>query len=508
MLLSFGGENHVILTKYQHVQTPNEILQYLEDILNEKDKAFGEMDYKEYVAETTKPQRFLKDSLRYRHEKGKKSNTIPFNTYFPTFQTLDPYRRDFYFYWRSEAVKGNFLPTELSYIFLFVYELVNYGFSSDAAFNISMMENLYRQYIYRYPKLENYLPNWMADFLLEAGETELASEWISLDNKENKEYRDLKLYDDSLKSLSMNSWWKYITERSRSPFLTKHKQKVYNAFKEATFFLHLQYKETSGEGIFEKMFPLQKVGMPRQLYVSCLVERTVSFENLMVERRVFDQNYGLFLSELMRVCENVVRKQAGEENLLTIRNERISEKLANEVSSYLEELEHRSRFKKVADGSSSDKGSFIPPPETEKVEVVLDFNRIETLKEESDEFQKIYEDKYGDETEEVLFPKKETLNISDTPVIETVFVPEKEEDTSSFVLSLSPLEKEFLCLYRNQRLTVEETKSFLKQKGMMFGTFLINLNEKAEEHLGDILLEEDEDELDITEEFSFILNEL
>lgn len=499
----------MILEKYQHIKTPQSILEELERLINREEKSARSMDYKEYANEQTKPRHFLKDALSYRNETGRKSNVIPFHTYFPTFQSLDIYRKNFYFYWRSEAVKGNFLPTELSYIFLFSYELVNYGYSSDAAFNISMLERLYRQYVYRFPKLENYLPNWMADFLLETGEKTLASEWISVDTKENKEYNELKLYEDSIKNMSMNVWWRYVTERSRSPFFTKQKTKIYTVFKEATFFLHEMYKAEESESLFDKMFPIQQVVMPRQLYVSCLLERNVSFEKMMVERRRFDPSMGLFLSELMRVCENAVRKSSGEIPL-TIRYDCLSQETEKRVTDYLEKWERATRFKKVGTKNEMEMGSVIPPPQ-EQVDIVLDFERIDTLKEESNEFQKLYEEKYGEDVEEYEEAKEKIVVESfeeKTPNTPLFSKPEIMEDAQTFIASLTELEKTFLLRLREEKLTVEDAKIWLKTKGLMFGTFLIALNEKAEEHLGDILIEEDDDVFEITEEYLVLLEDL
>ncbi|MFP3681637.1 TerB N-terminal domain-containing protein, partial [Pseudomonas sp. SIMBA_041] len=75
------------------------------------------------------------------------------------------------------ALNGNYLETDLSYLILFTYELINYSFNQNAAFNVSMMVRLYEEYKDRMPGCKTYLSDWIHDFLLELDEVGLASEW-------------------------------------------------------------------------------------------------------------------------------------------------------------------------------------------------------------------------------------------------------------------------------------------------------------------------------------------
>lgn len=81
-----------------------------------------------------------------------------------TFRSLNHRQKQWYFYWRSCVLSKNYIDTDLSYIFIFVYELLNYSFNKNAAFNISMLERLRDAYSSRYNTLEKYLNRWINDF--------------------------------------------------------------------------------------------------------------------------------------------------------------------------------------------------------------------------------------------------------------------------------------------------------------------------------------------------------
>jgi len=50
---------------------------------------------------------------------------VPFKSYWPTYGHMTGAQSRWYFYWRSEVRQGRYHKTDLSYIFLHVYELIN-----------------------------------------------------------------------------------------------------------------------------------------------------------------------------------------------------------------------------------------------------------------------------------------------------------------------------------------------------------------------------------------------
>ena len=132
---------------------------------------------------------FLQDARKYVNHQGTKRTYVEFSPYWyhnVSYRNLTPPQQDWYFYWRSHLRNGEFLPNDLSYIFLYAYEVLNMiGFdTAENAYKqlVSIWQN-YRQMdipIDRYewfiwsPKtyltvkvhpVDRYLVDWIADFI-------------------------------------------------------------------------------------------------------------------------------------------------------------------------------------------------------------------------------------------------------------------------------------------------------------------------------------------------------
>jgi hypothetical protein len=108
---------------------------------------------------------FLKEIQKYRNREGDLASHVPFMHYWPTYRDMNASQQDWYFYWRSQARKGNYLPTDSSYIFLHIYEILNLveiPNTIQAANRIKILWQAYRGY---YPQLDRYLPDWGGDLL-------------------------------------------------------------------------------------------------------------------------------------------------------------------------------------------------------------------------------------------------------------------------------------------------------------------------------------------------------
>ncbi|MDF9841208.1 MULTISPECIES: TerB N-terminal domain-containing protein [unclassified Paenibacillus] len=89
---------------------------------------------------------------------------VPFKSYWPTYSHMTAEQSRWYFYWRNEVRQGRYPKTDLSYIFLHVYELINgigWGDPSDGYRQLGLIWEAYRS---QYKRLDQYLGSWMADF--------------------------------------------------------------------------------------------------------------------------------------------------------------------------------------------------------------------------------------------------------------------------------------------------------------------------------------------------------
>ena len=77
---------------------------------------------------------FVTQARHYASRTEAPTNPVAFPQLWPTYEAMRPEQQKWYFYWRSEVRKGNFLPTDLGYLFLHVYEALNLvGFTSAQA---------------------------------------------------------------------------------------------------------------------------------------------------------------------------------------------------------------------------------------------------------------------------------------------------------------------------------------------------------------------------------------
>ena len=111
-------------------------------------------------------QRFIKDALKYVARREKSAVFVPFMCYWPTYDSMTPDQRKWYFYWRGQVRGGQYLETDLSYIFVHVYELINNVGVEDGVDGYTQLFKLWTAYRTKYQKLDRYLMDWIADYLV------------------------------------------------------------------------------------------------------------------------------------------------------------------------------------------------------------------------------------------------------------------------------------------------------------------------------------------------------
>ncbi|MAS33615.1 MAG: hypothetical protein CL610_06400 [Anaerolineaceae bacterium] len=115
---------------------------------------------------TSPKSRFLEQARRYATQTEQVAQSVPFMQYWPTYESMSNVQRKWYFYWRSRIRSGDYVPTDLSYMFLHIYEIIHLvGFNNpQAAFDY--LVNFWKQFRSVQPKLDNYLIDWLADFIV------------------------------------------------------------------------------------------------------------------------------------------------------------------------------------------------------------------------------------------------------------------------------------------------------------------------------------------------------
>lgn len=89
---------------------------------------------------------------------------VNFKSYWPTYGHMTGPQTKWYFYWRNEVRHGRYPQTDLSYIFLHVYELINGVGWETPVQGYEQLSALWEAYRGTFKRLDHYLGGWIADF--------------------------------------------------------------------------------------------------------------------------------------------------------------------------------------------------------------------------------------------------------------------------------------------------------------------------------------------------------
>ncbi|WP_342478203.1 TerB N-terminal domain-containing protein [Paenibacillus sp. FSL H7-0350] len=89
---------------------------------------------------------------------------VPFKSYWPTYGHMTGAQSRWYFFWRDEVRQGRYPKTDLSYIFLHIYELINGVGWDEPQEGYRQLNLLWEAYRDSYKRLDQYLGGWIADF--------------------------------------------------------------------------------------------------------------------------------------------------------------------------------------------------------------------------------------------------------------------------------------------------------------------------------------------------------
>ena len=90
----------------------------------------------------------------------------PFSMYFPDYQSMGYEQLRTYFTWRTNVRKGVIRKTSFSYVFVYLYELLNNVGVADCRDGLSKLLALWEAYRAFEPKLDRYLAEWVKDYFI------------------------------------------------------------------------------------------------------------------------------------------------------------------------------------------------------------------------------------------------------------------------------------------------------------------------------------------------------
>ncbi|WP_052380426.1 TerB N-terminal domain-containing protein [Paenibacillus camerounensis] len=107
---------------------------------------------------------FVQQAAELEDMTADEAKLVPFKSYWPSYSHMTAEQSRWYFYWRNEVRQGRFPKTDLSYIFLHVYELINGIGWREPEEGYRQLGLIWEAYRTQYKRLDQYLGSWMADF--------------------------------------------------------------------------------------------------------------------------------------------------------------------------------------------------------------------------------------------------------------------------------------------------------------------------------------------------------
>lgn len=87
-----------------------------------------------------------------------------FNCYYPTYRNMTINQMRGYFSWRTKVRKGIYEETSLSFLFVYIYELLHLVGASSAEDGFEKLITFYENYRDYNPEIKRYMKIWLSDF--------------------------------------------------------------------------------------------------------------------------------------------------------------------------------------------------------------------------------------------------------------------------------------------------------------------------------------------------------
>lgn len=87
-------------------------------------------------------------------------------SYMPQYSQLNKSQKDYYFYWRYQVRRKNYIRTDYSYLYLYVYEIINLPEKILPKEGIELLIDVWVAYRAALPNIDSYFYVWVQDYCL------------------------------------------------------------------------------------------------------------------------------------------------------------------------------------------------------------------------------------------------------------------------------------------------------------------------------------------------------
>lgn len=282
--------------------------------------------------------RFAEEAKAYEARTQASADMASFSDFMPTYSRMSEKQLKWHFYWRGKARNGQFIDTDLAYIYLFIYEIINKAGYTSPIQGLSLLAGAYTAYKARYSALAKQLPGWILDFLIineldtNTAALELASEADGLPAMLYLKYK--ALYVDSSEPLSQLDLLRLSSYNPMaSRFLANYPESEgISEIVASLNALDRYIRQKEGVGIIEKFMPGVKETFTRTCYTGAVFAESAKY-SIEYYPIATDRKLKSFIGDGIRHAENSIRANAGYNRML---QESFSASYRGEITRYFE----------------------------------------------------------------------------------------------------------------------------------------------------------------------------
>lgn len=271
--------------------------------------------------------RFWKEAQEFHSFTGQPSEFVQFKVDCPTYANLNDGQRSWYFYWRTEARRGNYLPTDTGYLFLHAYEILNIVEKPDPLEAAAYLKVLWMVYRNSCKEVNLYFPEWSGDLIAEQCGVDMALDWweemleeASLPAVVLNAIVHRALYANRLADMLEKMWWRLTDYHPINRFSELHNidGSVTEKCIRSLIISDEYWRAKAGCSVFEQFVVEDLKPSKKELFVSAPTEHghpTVCFDA--ARNYIGNSALSRHLGSVMRYAENVLREQANFRPLLS-----------------------------------------------------------------------------------------------------------------------------------------------------------------------------------------------
>ncbi len=236
---------------------------------------------------------------------------------------MDTAQQRWYFYWRSQVRRNNYLPTDLSYIFVHVYELLDLVEMPDPVQAASRLWVLWHRYRTQLPKLDRYVPEWGGDLLAVKRDVNSGLLWWQKSLEHNVDLSEpvinalIQVYIAAGTTAQMpyGIWQQLTAYRPRNKFYSEHNTdgQIDRAYEKAIRLAADYWQRTTHQSVLEQLAPAGIVALHKPVFVSAPIGYAYpQYIDLGQGRNYLaSPQLSTHLTSVIKYAENILRKQTG-----------------------------------------------------------------------------------------------------------------------------------------------------------------------------------------------------